>query len=202
MVPIELLDPCALHTMMVIPIRSFAFAKLRLGEALNDEARRELARTLAERVADAAGRLSILVVSSDPEVVSWAEARMCFVIDDPGSLDGAASAGRTWAAAHEMQRVVIAHADLAFADDFERILRPGPAEHAVIVPDRFDDGTPVISLPTSGAFTFSYGLGSFDRHCANARAAGFAVEILRDHAFGFDVDHPVDLETMHNFRQT
>jgi 2-phospho-L-lactate guanylyltransferase (CobY/MobA/RfbA family) len=45
---------------------------------------------------------------------------------------------------------------------------------------------------------FSYGVGSFARHCDAARRAGFDVEVFRDHALGFDVDHPADLDAMHD----
>ncbi len=196
MIPIELLDPFALDTLVVMPIRSFAFAKQRLGETLTNDARRTLARTLAERVAAAAGRISVLVISSDVEVTTWAQNRLAFSIADPGSLSTAAAAGRTWAAEHGLSRCIIAHADLAFADDFERVIRPGFPTRALIVPDRFDDGTPVMSLPTAGPFEFAYGPGSFGIHCAAARDAGFDVEILRDRLLGFDVDEPADIEIM------
>ena len=198
MIPIELLDPFALGTLVVMPIRSFAFAKQRLGDAFSDDARHSLAVTLADRVAAAAGRLSVLVVSNDVEVVAWAQARLAFSIADPGSLSTAAAAGRTWAAEHAMHHCIIAHADLAFADDLERVLRPGLPTRAVVVPDRFDDGTPVISLPTAGPFDFGYGPGSFHHHCAAAHAAGFDVEIMRDRLLGFDVDEPADVTIMDN----
>ena len=196
MIPIELLDPFSLGALVVMPIRSFAFAKQRLGDTFTSDARRRLAVTLADRVATAAARLSLLVVSSDTEVVEWAEARLAFSVADPGSLNAAATAGRQWAAEYGLGHCIIAHADLAFADDFERVLRPGVSNRAVIIPDRFDDGTPVISLPTAGPFDFAYGTGSFHHHCAAARHAGFDVEIMRDQLLGFDVDEPADVAIM------
>ncbi len=193
MTPIELLDPFALAAAVVIPIRSFTFGKQRLGDALTDSARHDLARSLADQVANAAGRLSTIVVTSDDEVVEWSTARLAFVISDPGTLSAAAAAGRNWAAEHGLETVIVAHADLPFADDFERLLRPGFPNRCVIIPDRLEDGNPVINVPARGPFEFSYGVGSFQRHCATARTAGFDVEILRDHALGFDVDEPDDL---------
>ncbi len=64
----------------------------------------------------------------------------------------------------------------------------------MIVPDRRDDGTPVLSLPTDADVAFGYGPGSFTHHCAAARAAGLTVEVVRDDALQFDIDVPADLD--------
>lgn len=192
-----LYDPFGLRCVIAVPIRSFEFGKARLADALPAEARRELVRTLAEQVVGAAGRASVVVVSSDPEVVAWAQQRLCFVLDDPGSLNGAAHAARAWAADRGAVRLVIAHADLPFAHDLDDLAEPGAAPVALVVPDRDRDGTPVLSIPTSGPFEFAYGPGSFGAHCAAARAAGLAVEIVRDAALGFDLDEPADLAALH-----
>ena len=189
--PLELLDPFGLQSIVVIPIRSFALAKQRLGTALDDGARKTLAQSLAETVANACGRLSAVVVSSDPDVVAWATSHMFFTLADPGSLNGAATIGREWAHAHQIQRVVLAHSDLPFADDLERVLAP-PVD-VVLVPDRHEDGNPVLVVPAAGDFEFAYGPGSFHTHQERAHACGWRTFVLRDHALGFDVDEPDDL---------
>jgi 2-phospho-L-lactate guanylyltransferase (CobY/MobA/RfbA family) len=62
------------------------------------------------------------------------------------------------------------------------------------VPCHRDDGTPVLSLPTTATnFVFAYGPGSFRRHAAAARAAGLAFRVRRDGRLGRDVDAPEDL---------
>ncbi len=43
-----------------------------------------------------------------------------------------------------------------------------------LVPDRRDDGTNVVCVPTRAGFRFPYGPGSFARHRAEARASGAA----------------------------
>ena len=131
-----LYDPFGLRCIVAVPIRSFEFGKARLADALPDDARRSLVQTLAERVVAAAGRATVVVVSSDPEVVRWAGDRLCFVLDDPGTLDGAAHAAREWAAARGATRVVVAHGDLPFAHDLDALGAPGAAPVALIVPDR------------------------------------------------------------------
>ncbi len=189
--PLSLLDPFDLKCIVVLPIRSFALAKQRLGTTLDDGERRSLAHSLAETVAHACGRLTTVVVSSDPDVVEWATAHLFFTLPDPGSLNGAATTGRAWAASNGIARVVIAHSDLPFADDLERVLQP-PVD-AVLVPDRHDDGNPVFVLPSYGDFDFAYGPRSFHHHVERAHAAGWQTFVFRDHALGFDVDEPDDL---------
>jgi 2-phospho-L-lactate guanylyltransferase len=62
-----------------------------------------------------------------------------------------------------------------------------------LVPDRRDDGTNVVSVPTDAGFAFSYGPGSFRRHAAEARRLGLPVRVLREPGLGWDVDIPDDL---------
>src|SRR6478752_5458341 len=96
---------------------------------------------------------------------SSGRARGVTLVDDAGSLDAAADAGRAAARALGADRVVVAHADLPFASGLDRFAAPGADAIAMIVPDRRDDGTPVLSLPTDADVAFQYGPGSFARHC-------------------------------------
>ena len=177
----------------MIPVRSFARGKSRLAGVLDRDEREAFVRALAERALDAAGAHPTAVVTAAPEVVAWAQARGVEVVADPGSLDGAAAAGRDWAASRGCERVVVVHADLPDIVDLDAVTGAGAAPVAVLVPDHHDDGTPVLSVPVAAPFTFAYGPGSFARHCAAATAAGLALEIVRDAALRFDVDDADDL---------
>ena len=185
------------HAGVVIPIRGFTAGKARLAEVLNDHERIELATMMANAVADAAGPLPVTVVSSAPEVRSWAEARGLALIDDPDAgLDAAVSVGRDALLARGYVQVIVAHADLPRA-------RPGALvpfgtvqpDIVTIVPSHRDDGTPVLALSAEVAFTFSYGIGSARRHAATARRMGLAVRVIRDPELGYDIDLPEDLES-------
>jgi 2-phospho-L-lactate guanylyltransferase len=181
------------QTGVVIPVRAFALGKARLADALDDATRAELARRWADTVFEAAAGLPVCVVSSDPEVRDWAQARGAAVVDDPGSLDGAAGAGRTQLADRGCARVIVAHADLPLARSFAALARDASLPLLAIVPCHRDDGTPVLSLPASAPFTFAYGPGSFRRHVAEARRRGLGVRVVRDPDLAFDVDVPDDL---------
>ena len=177
----------------VIPIRAFALGKARLADSLGATERATLGRRWAEQVLHAAAPMPALVVSSDDEVREWATGLGLEVLDDPGTLDGAAAAGRDHLRAAGYGRIVVAHADLPRARDLLRLARDRSQPIVALVPCHRDDGTPVLSVPTAVDFRFAYGPGSFRRHAAEARRLGLGVRVVRDGDLGFDVDVPDDL---------
>jgi 2-phospho-L-lactate/phosphoenolpyruvate guanylyltransferase len=178
---------------IVVPVRSFRFGKGRLATALDDASRIALAQRMADAVVAAAGPRPTVIVSSAPEVAQWCAEHGLDRLDDPGSLDLAADAGRAWFRAHGLARVVVVHGDLPFASSLDDVAGDGAAAVAVLVPDHRGDGTPVCAVPVDAPFAFAYGAGSFARHIVAAERAGLAVRIVRDDALGFDVDLPEDL---------
>jgi 2-phospho-L-lactate guanylyltransferase len=181
---------------VVIPVRAFALGKARLTAHLDDETRAALARTLADRVGAASGELPTVVVSSAADVRDWARTRGLDVIDDPGTLDDAAVAGRAWVTARGCARAVVAHADLPFAQSLAPLARDGGRPIVAVVPCHRDDGTTVISVPVDVPFEFAYGPGSFRRHAAEARRLGLGFRVVRDAELAFDVDVPDDLDRL------
>jgi len=177
---------------VVIPVKAFAAAKVRLAPALSPDARADLARSMAERVVHAAGPLPVLVVCDHDEVRTWAAGLGAEVCWTPGlGLDGAVAAGVARAAEAGAERVVVAHADLPLAVGLDHVVG---TSGAVLVPDRRADGTNVLAVPAACGFRFAYGPGSFDRHRAEAERLGLEVTVLDDAALAWDVDVPDDLE--------
>jgi len=181
---------------VVIPVRAFALGKARLTAHLDNETRTALARMLADRVGAAAGELPTVVVSSATDVRDWARTRGLDVLDDPGTLDESAAAGRAWVAARGCTRAVVAHADLPFARTLAPLARDGRRPIVAVVPCHRDDGTTVISVPVGVPFEFAYGPGSFRRHAAEARRLGLGFRVVRDGDLAFDVDVPADLDRL------
>ncbi len=177
----------------MIPVRAFALGKARLAAELADDQRTALARRLADRVATAAEPMPVVVVTSADDVRAWALGRGLAVVDDPGSLDGAARAGCDHLRAAGCTRAVVAHADLPWARTLAPLAGDGARPIVALVPCHRDDGTPVLSVPTDAPFRFAYGPGSFRRHAAEARRLGFGLRVVRDRALAFDVDVPADL---------
>ena len=71
-----------------------------------------------------------------------------------------------------------------------------------LVPCHRDDGTNVLSVPTSADFVFAYGPGSFQRHLAEADRLGLEARIVRDPDLMVDVDVPDDLPFLNPSRAT
>ncbi|MDA8316076.1 MAG: 2-phospho-L-lactate guanylyltransferase [Actinomycetota bacterium] len=178
---------------VLVPVKSFAHAKGRLTSALNDADRRTLVRRMAEQVLHAAAPLPVAVVCDDPEVADWARSHGAIVLWEPGrGLNGAVQSGVAQLAGLGVRRVVVAHADLPLARDLAGLVGFGGV---TLVPDRRDDGTNVIELPTDAGFRFSYGPGSFSRHRAESLRLGLDVRVLREPSLSYDVDWPSDLPT-------
>ena len=176
---------------VLVPVKAFADAKVRLAGELDATARAELARSMAAAVLRAAEPLPVFVVCDDAEVASWATVAGAEVLWRPGhGLNGAVSDGVVALAALGFARVVVAHADLPHARQLAwAAWFPG----ITLVPDRRDDGTNVVSTPTDAGFRFSYGPDSFRRHAAEARRLGLGVRVVRAPRLGWDVDLPDDL---------
>jgi 2-phospho-L-lactate guanylyltransferase len=177
---------------VVVPVKAFGAAKLRLAPALSPSERAVLARSMAERVVLAAGDLPVTIVCDDADVRDWAATVGAAACWTPGlGLDGAVQAGVAHVAAAGCDRVVVAHADLPLATGLAHVVG---TSGAVLVPDRRADGTNVIALPAHSGFRFAYGPGSFARHRAEAERLGLSVVVLDDEMLAWDVDVPGDLD--------
>jgi 2-phospho-L-lactate guanylyltransferase len=176
---------------LLVPVKSFQKAKLRLAPVLSAGERAELARRLAGGVLAAAGSLTKNVVCDDEEVAAWARDHGARVIWTPGlGLSGAVEAGVATLAGDGVSLAVVAHGDLPNAGALDRLGEPGLV---TLMPDLREDGTNVAVVPTGAGFRFSYGPGSFGRHRREAARLGLECEVVRDVRFAADVDEPADL---------
>jgi len=179
---------------LLVPVKAFHAAKLRLAGVLPPEGRSALARELAARVIRAGKGLPVSVVCDDHEVAAFAESLGAAVVWTPGlGLSGAVEAGVEHLRRDGATIVVVSHADLPYAEGFEGI---GADDSITLVPDRFGDGTNVIGVPAGAGFRFSYGPASFGRHRAEAERLGLPVVVVEDERLAADVDLPSDLSLM------
>lgn len=176
---------------VLVPVKAFGEAKLRLAPALSPERRAALAREMATRVVSSAANLPVAVVCDDREVAAWARQLGALVVWEPGrGLNGAVQEGFRHLKSLGAETVTVAAGDLPLAKDLTWI-RGFPG--ITIVPDRHHDGTNVIAVPTSSPFSFSYGPGSFARHLEQARRLGTPVRVVHSSPLAWDVDVPSDL---------
>lgn len=184
-------DLHAVSAAVVVPVKAFAQAKVRLAPTLEPATRAELARAMAARVLRAARPLPALVVCDDEEVRAWAERQGAEALWTPDlGLNGAVEAGVAHLARRGVERAVVAHADLPLATELAWLAH---FDGVTLVPDRHHDGTNVACVPTSAGFRFAYGPGSFAAHRAEAARLGLAVRLVPDEHLGWDVDVAADL---------
>lgn len=181
-------------TAVLVPIKAFGAAKARLAGVLDDAPRAALARSMAERVLDAAGTMRVWVACDDDDVAAWALARGAQVMwTEDLDLNGAVALGLSALRdSGDAETVVIAHGDLPMAAGLARVTW---FRGATVVPDRRNDGTNVLCVPLSVPFVPAYGPGSFARHVAQLRALGVPVRIAHLPELQWDVDVPEDLAT-------
>lgn len=177
---------------VLVPIKAFARAKLRLAPALTGPERVALARFMAAQVLAAARSLPVAVACDDTEVAIWARRHGALVVWAPGQgLNGAVRAGVEALARLGVERVTVAHADLPLACDLTWL---GDFAGVTLVPDRQLVGTNVACVPAHGGFAFSYGPGSFPRHREEAIRLGLGLRVVHEPTLTWDVDLPADLD--------
>jgi 2-phospho-L-lactate guanylyltransferase len=186
------MTPAVTARAVLVPVKSFRTAKLRLAPVLDEKAREALMRELAARVVSAAAPLAVLVVCDDEEVATWAVAHGARVAWTPGlGLSAAVMAGVAQLGSEGVELAIVSHADLPFATGLAAL---GASGVVTLVPDRRRDGTNVAVVPTAAGFRFAYGPGSFERHRREAARLGLSCEIIYDRRLAVDIDLPEDLK--------
>jgi len=179
---------------VLVPVKSFSRAKLRLAGVLDPDARSRLARELGARVLRAADGLPRYVVCDDEEVADWAVAQGARVLWTPGrGLSGAVGAAVRHLGGRGVDLAVVAHADLPLVASLGGFGTPGMV---TLAPDLRLDGTNVAAVPARSGFRFAYGPGSFQRHREEAGRLGLSCRVVHDWRLAADVDHPADLSLL------
>lgn len=194
-----------MRTAAVLPVKSFAKAKQRLGDAIGGSDREKLAAAMVGDVLAALAKVpeidEIIVVTAEPLAAQEAEKAGQAVVDDPEERGQSAAANRgiDAALARGADRALLVPGDCPAVDPDElgRLLGRATTEPSVvIVPDRHGSGTNALLLTPPGAVAPSFGAGSFARHAARARAAGATVKVCDLPSLGLDVDTPDDLAAL------
>ena len=189
----------------VVPIRSFRDGKTRLSLGLDAANREGLVRSMAERVTGALAATDeiaeTLVVSSDPEVLTWAGrlARPVTPVEQtktaPG-LDAAIDLGRGIAAHHGADAMLSLFADLPIVTGKDIAVLIESQGELILGTDRRRTGTNALLLRFSGRareFRFAFGPESLERHLAESRRIGLEVRVRDIPGIAFDLDTPEDL---------
>ena len=183
----------------LVPARSFADGKSRLGPALDATARRELARRLFHHVMQQlAGVVDGVLVCTDSDEVAEAAARHgARVHRDPPEAKGLAAVvdGGLRSLAADGALVLMADLPLLTGEDVRQLVAR-MAEHPVVLV-RAQDGrhTNALGLSPPTAFPTAFGgAESFAAHLVAAREAGLRACVVDNPRVAFDVDEPRDLD--------
>jgi len=194
--------------LVLIPVKNTTLAKSRLNGVLSTAQRRHLVLTLLRGVLRAlagssvglkAGAL-IHVVSDDPLVKEIASDFGVGFFDDAG-CDGLNTALKRAAQSlvrDTMASVSVLPADLPLImpEDVDALLfQSGAAPRVTIAPALRDQGTNALRISPPGLIDFSFGPGSFDRHCSAACTAHATLTILHRPGLSCDLDTPEEFST-------
>jgi 2-phospho-L-lactate guanylyltransferase len=193
------------RTVAILPVKSFARAKQRLGDAIGGGEREQLAEAMVADVLDALAAVDalddVLMVTGEPVAARAAERAGIPVVADLEETGQSAATARGIDAAlvRGADRALLVPGDCPAVDPLEvdRLLA-GAADppSAVIVPDRHGSGTNALLLSPPGVVAPSFGAGSFARHAARAHAVGATVQVCELPSLALDVDTPDDLAAL------
>jgi 2-phospho-L-lactate guanylyltransferase len=178
-------------TAVILPVKTFAQAKQRLGDALRGPDRAALAEAMVDDVLDELARAELgplIVVSREPR----ARRAGAVAVTDDREEGQSAAALLGLARARELgcERALLVPGDCPLIDGGELRDLAARAESldVAIVPDRHGTGTNGLALTTDGRFEPQFGPGSRARHVKQARAKGLAFEVVPVACLELDVD--------------
>jgi 2-phospho-L-lactate guanylyltransferase len=189
----------------IVPVKPLRHGKSRLSGVLTEDQRTRLNRSLLEHTLTKISEISeisnTLVISRDPAALAVARnlGARTLLEDHAPQLNTALNRATAVAGAHAAHAILILPADLPRIEskDIRILLDLGKNPPVVVIaPDRRRDGTNGLFISPVGLMEFSFGAGSFKRHCDRARLAGAAVKIARSPGLELDLDLPEDLDLL------
>ncbi len=194
-----------MRTAAILPVKSFARAKQRLGASVEDQLRLALARAMVSDVLEALSGIEAIgatfVVTREPLAAEAALASGASVVEDEQESGQSAAAALGIARAVEagFERVLCVPGDCPALDPLEIAALLAPAASAaevVVLPDRHGTGTNGLLLSPPAAIEPSFGPDSCERHVALARDAGVSCRVQRLLSLSLDVDTGEDLRAL------
>lgn len=189
----------------IVPVKPLKRGKSRLAGFLSRNERVDLNRHLLNHTLETLRAIPpiehILVISRDPAALALARAHGArTILEDRHSRLNQALVRATFVAKrYATAGVLVLPADLPLItpEDIQAMLaRAKNPPVVVIAPDRHRQGTNALLIHPAGLIEYSFGPGSFERHCARAREAGARLEICELSSLALDIDMPEDLELL------
>lgn len=191
-------------TFALLPVKSPANAKQRLGAMLPAAGREKLARALFEEAfaaVQAAQNIDrVAVVTVDRMIATRAEAAGALVFEEDKQVNHSRSADHAAFRAMELgaATVVMLPIDVPLIrpGEIDEIVRAAPRPGVLIVPSEDGTGTNALVRTPPDAIESRFGLGSYRAHLDQARERGLAVVTARPPGITFDIDTPEDVREL------
>lgn len=194
----------------IVPVKRFGAAKRRLGDVLDERARRALVGAMLEDVLDSLGRAGlierVIVVTGEKRAERIAKrvaARITTPLEvlreptDHGHSE-AAVLGIIRAKALGAESVSLLPGDCPLLDAEELDAALGRVEQGrvAVIPDRHGSGTNGLILAPPDAIGPAFGPGSRERHMERAAARGLEAVLEPLASMGLDLDTVDDLAAL------
>lgn len=188
---------------VVVPAKPLAASKSRLAPRLPPDRRRALVLAMLHhvlRVTHGSGVADVVVVGGDDAISA-----LCRRLGLPWGPEPAA--GLNACVQHAFQSACDAGWDgvmylpadlpeLTVSDLVSLLELSESVRRPVVAPDRFEQGTNALLIPTGIMFKVMLGAGSFRRHLAQCSELGVPVSVYRSQGLGLDIDTPPDLDVL------
>jgi len=189
---------------LFIPVKDLSNAKQRLGAALDQAHRSQLAEAMLRDVLNAAAgvrtRVDVALVSSDPHAKELAGEFGFLVIEDTRneSETAAIELATGWAEAQGYDTTVVIPGDipLARSEELHQVLDAAPEEGMVLAPAYDRRGSNCILRRPASIIPLRFGNDSFLPHCEAMRRTGKPLVILELPGIGLDIDNPHELDML------
>jgi 2-phospho-L-lactate guanylyltransferase len=183
----------------IVPQKSLAAAKSRLGDVLSVSARTALSRELLKRVLAVLGASrgieEIVVMTPDPAVGAFAAACGVRAVPDfaPGLNESLAEVFRSLSGGSRGMLVIAADLPLLRPADISAALAAGEQGALIIAPSKDAVGTNALLFPPAATFRPAFGPGSLAAHRRRAGELGLQIVEVRRPGLAFDLDTPAEL---------
>ena len=187
----------------IVPVKPLKRGKSRLSGILSRKERSDLNRHLLTHTLDTLKKLptieQVLVISRDQEALALARGCGARTVQEKGNskLNEALIRATFVAKKYATAGVLVLPADLPLItpEDIQAMMDLAVDPPVVVIaPDRRREGTNALLISPAGLIDYSFGPGSFSRHCEAVHAAGARLEICELSSLALDIDNPEDLE--------
>ena len=185
----------------LIPINDFSESFSRLSEHLDSDRRRELTQILATQVFQVLCSIrsieKIVVLSNEKEWLKSFDNQKITILKDPEikSLKAKIAHAAKWIQNQGIQQMLYLSVDLPFVQETD--IAKFIAEHQgglSIVKAHKENGTNALILDLPATLEFQFGVNSFDKHLAAAKAQKINTKIVEIKNLSLDIDTWNDLQ--------